>query len=387
VFRIAFCGRSGGVPAATRDLVLVGGGHTHVQVLHRWITHPVDHVRLTVVLDRPEAVYSGMVPGFVAGDYSTHELEIDVAALARRAGAEIVPAPATGIDPRARRMFVDGRAPIAWDVASLDVGSTIRGHDLPGVRAHALATRPIRTLVDRLAARVEQASRAAAGAMQVRVVGAGAAGVELACTLDARLRRLGVRAEITVVTDEAEFLTGYPRGVAARMRRELDRRRVAVRERVRAIAVERDGLVLETARLPADLVVWATGAAPLPFLAESPLPRDATGFVRVRPTLQVERHDELFAAGDCATLASAPWVPKAGVYAVRQGPVLDANLRALLAGRGLRRFRPQRDFLSLLNLGDRRALAAKWGLVAVGGWVWRLKDRIDRRFVERFAAP
>jgi selenide,water dikinase len=142
--------------------------------------------------------------------------------------------------------------------------------------------------------------------------------------------------------------------------------------------------VLETARLPADLVVWATGAAPLPFLAAAPLPRDGAGFVRVRPTLQVERHDELFAAGDCAALAWAPWVRKAGVWAVREGPVLDKNLRALLAGKALRRFRPQRDALSLLNLGDRRALAAKWGLVAVGGWVWRLKDRIDRRWVERF---
>jgi selenide,water dikinase len=374
------------VVPATRDLVLVGGGHTHVQVLRRWIARPVAGVRLTVVLDRPEAVYSGMVPGFVAGDYATHELEIDVAALARRAGAELVLAPATGIDPKRRRIFADGRAPIAWDVASLDVGSTIRGHDLPGVCEHALATRPIRTLVDRLAARVEEASRGAAAAQRGRVVGAGAAGVEVACTLDARIRHRGVRAEITVGTDEAEFLTGYPRRVAERMRRELDRRCVAVRERVRAIAVERDTLVLETARLPADLVVWATGAAPLPFLARSPLPHDDAGFLRVRPTLQVERHDELFAAGDCATLASAPWVPKAGVYAVRQGPVLDANLRALLAGHRLRLFRPQRHFLSLLNLGDRRALAAKWGLVAVGGWVWRLKDRIDRRFVERFAA-
>jgi hypothetical protein len=228
----------------------------------------------------------------------------------------------------------------------------------PRARARHAAHPP---LVDRLAARVEEASRGAAAAMRVRVVGAGAAGVELACTLDARIRRLGVRAEITVVTDEAEFLTGYPRRVAARMRRELDRRCVAVRERVRAIAVERDTLVLESARLPADLVVWATGAAPLPFLARSPLPHDDAGFVRVRPTLQVERHDELFAAGDCATLASAPWVPKAGVYAVRQGPVLDANLRALLAGRGLRRFRPQRDFLSLLNLGDRRRARREMG--------------------------
>jgi selenide,water dikinase len=371
--------------ARVRDVVLVGGGHTHVQILRSWTVRPVAGVRLTLVLDRPEAVYSGMVPGFVAGDYAARELEIDVVALARRAGAAVVLAPATGIDAVARRVHVEGRAPIAWDVVSLDVGSTVRSHDLPGVREHALATRPIRLLVDRVGARVAEAVRSTAGTTRIVVVGAGAAGVELACTLDARVRSLGARAEVTVVSDETELLSGYPRRVAARMLDELARRGIAVRLGARAVAVERDALMVGTGRLAADLVVWATGAAPLPFLAEAPLPRDAQGFVRVRPTLQVEGHDDLFAVGDCAALTSAPWVRKAGVYAVREGPILDANLRALLDGTRLRRYRPQRDFLSLLNLGDRRALAAKWGLVAAGGWVWRWKDRIDRRFVERFA--
>jgi selenide,water dikinase len=366
-------------------LVLVGGGHTHVQVLRRWITRPVDGVRLTVVLDRAEAVYSGMVPGFVAGDYATHELEIDVVALARRAGAGVVLAPATGIDPAARRLHVEGQAPIAWDVASLDVGATVRGRDLPGVREYALATRPIRSLVDSVVGRVEQA--ASAGAVRVVAVGAGAAGVELGCTLRARLKRLGARPEIEVISEDADILAGYPRRVARRMLRELALRGIAVRERTRAVAVERDALVLETGRVPADLVVWATGAAPLPFLAAAPLPHDAAGFVCVEPTLQVEGHDDLFAAGDCASIPSAPWVRKAGVYAVREGPVLDANLRARLTDARLHRYRPQRDFLSLVNLGEHRALAAKWGLVAVGAWVWHWKDRIDRRFVERFQVP
>jgi selenide,water dikinase len=362
--------------------VLVGGGHTHVQILRRWIMRPVDEVQLTLVLDRPEAVYSGMVPGFVAGDYQMHELEIDVEALARRAGARVVLAPATGIDPQARRVHVEGRPQIAWDVASVDVGASARGLDVPGVREHALATRPIRSLVDQVVARVEQS--ASAGDVRVAVVGAGAAGVELSCTLRARLKSLGARADITVLSEDADILAGHPCCVARRMRAELARRAIAVRERARAVAVERDAVLLEGERVPADLVVWATGAAPLSFLAAAPLPHDAAGFVRVRPTLQVEGHDDLFAAGDCASILTAPWVPKAGVYAVREGPVLDANLRARLAGTPLRGYRPQREFLSLLNLGERRALAAKWGLVAVGGWVWRWKDAIDRRFVERF---
>ena len=137
-------------------------------------------------------------------------------------------------------------------------------------------------------------------------------------------------------------------------------------------------------RVPADAVVWAAGPASRELVRASALPADGRGFARARATLQLEGFDELFAVGDCATLVEHPHTPKAGVYAVRQGPVLARNLRAALAGRPLERYRPQRDFLTLLNLGDGRALGAKWGLSFEGRWVMALKDRIDRRFVERF---
>src|SRR5262249_16390577 len=149
-------------------------------------------------------------------------------------------------------------------------------------------------------------------------------------------------------------------------------------------AVRADGIDLASDPLPADLVVWATGAAPLPFPAGPGLPLDADGFVRVDPTLEVEGSRDLFAVGDCAGLPFAPWVRKGGVCAVREGPVLDANLRARLSGGRLRAYRPQRDFLTLLNLGGGEAIAAKWGIALRGRMAWRLKDWIDRRFVARF---
>jgi selenide,water dikinase len=136
--------------------------------------------------------------------------------------------------------------------------------------------------------------------------------------------------------------------------------------------------------LGCDEVVWVAGAAPPPWLAASGLPSDATGFVRVGTTLQVDGHPDLFAVGDCA--AFEPALAKAGVFAVRQGPVLARNLRAHLSGKHLRPYRPQRDFLALLNLGDGSALGTKWGLAAEGRSVFALKDRIDRRFVRRFQA-
>jgi selenide,water dikinase len=381
---------------AQRELVLVGGGHAHVQVIRRWAMAPQPGVRLSVVLDRAEALYSGMVPGVVAGDYGVAECEIDVLPLARRAGARVILAAATEIDARAQRIALVARPALAYDVASLDVGSTVRGLELPGVRELALATRPIRDFVDRLEGALASAAagrmRARSGApaahrdsLRLLVVGAGAAGVELAFTLEARLRARGAPAEVALLTDARELLHGAPGALRRRARLEADARGIRVHAGARVARVEARAVVLESGEaLACDLAIWATGAAPIPLFAASALPKDGAGFVRVRDTLQVEGHDALFAAGDCAALTSAPWLPKAGVYAVREGPVLADNLRRVLCGEPLRRYRPQRDFLALLNLGERRALGAKWGVAFRGAHAWRAKDAIDRRFVRRF---
>ena len=367
----------------------MGGGHAHVQVLRRWRMRPVAGVRLTLVLDRPEAVYSGMVPGFVAGDYGVAECEIDVVPLARRAGARVVLAAATAPDPQRKTISLADRPTLPYDVASLDVGSTVRGLELPGVREHALATRPIRGFVDSLDAAVAAAqARRREGALRVAVVGGGAAGVELAFTLEARLRGSGVPAAFAVVADSEGLLPGAARRLARAAAAEAARRGIRLRLGARVSRVEADcvRLVGEADVEPADLVLWATGAAPSPLLAEVAAPKDVQGFLRVRDTFQCREADDLFAAGDCASLDAYGWVPKAGVYAVRAGPILDANLRARISGAALRSYRPQRDFLALLNLGGGRALGGKWGFSASGRAVWRLKDAIDRRFVARFHA-
>ncbi len=378
-----------------KRVVLVGGGHAHVQVLRRWAMDPPEGIRPIVVLDRAVAVYSGMVPGFVAGDYHAAELEIDVVPLARRAGAGVVLSPALDLDPVRHELQVEGRPPIHFDLVSIDVGSTVRGLDLPGVRDHALATRPI----GRFVREVEQRAADLAGLghrPRVLLVGAGAAGVELAFTLDTRLRGADLDPALVLLTSDDAPLEGAARAARAAIEREARGRGIEIRTNLRVLRVDANAIVCEDTSthapsepvtIPADLVVWATGAAPVDFPAQEGISRLATddrGFLLVRDTLQAEGHDDVFAAGDCARLSNHPWVPRAGVYAVRQGPFLEHNLRARIEGRPLRAYRPQRDFLSLLNLGGGRALGAKWGVALRGEGVFRLKDWIDRRFMDRF---
>jgi selenide,water dikinase len=366
------------------DLVLVGGGHAHIQVLARWAMAPVAGVRLTLVVDRPVAVYSGMVPGFVAGQYPREALEIDVRPLARRAGARCIVAAATGLDPAARRLALEGRPPIAYDTVSFDVGSTVAGLAVPGVREHAIPTRPIGEFVRRV-------DRLLAGArsretFRVVVVGAGAGGVEVAFALAARLRREGAgRAEVLLLESGSRVLPGYAASAARRVVAAAAARGLVIRVGARVERVAPDAVHLAGGeRRPADLVVWVAGAAALPIFTGSGVETDERGFARIRPTLQCLDHDDVFAVGDCAAWTEGPGLPKAGVYAVRQGPVLAHNLMARLRGGRLRAYRPQRDFLSLLNLGDGRAVGVKWGVSVEGPRVFALKDWIDRRFVRRF---
>lgn len=366
------------------ELVLVGAGHAHVQVLRGLAMRPLAGVRTTLVVDRPQALYSGMVPGVVSRRYTAEETTIDVVPLARRAGAAVVLAPALRVLADAQRIELEGRPPLPYDLASINIGSTVAGLDLPGVRDHAVPTRPIGRFLPRLDARLAALST---DRPAVAVVGGGAGGIELAFCLEARLRERGLRPELTLYTSSDRLLPAREPAVSEAVAAAARARGLRVRTGTRVAEVGPDHVTLsDGSTAPADLCIWVAGAAAHPLGRASGLPCTAAGFLSVDPSLRVEGHARLFAVGDCAVPTSWPETPRAGVYAVRQGPVLAANLRATLEGRALRPYEPQRDFLTLLNLGDGTAIAARWGRALRGRWAMLLKDRIDRAFMARFQA-
>ena len=333
------------------ELVLIGGGHSHVQVIRRFAMKPLPSTHMTVVVDQPVAVYSGMVPGFVAGQYRAEELQIDVVPLARRAMARTIMSAATRIDPDAKLVYLADRPPIRYDLAAIDIGSTVAGLELPGIREHALPTRPITELVRRTDALVERVRARTPGSnFRVVIVGGGAGGVELAFTL---WERLGVREdsaiEVSIVHAIDEVLPGYPPGLIERVRRNARERNIEIVPHRRVASAGEDVIVFEDGdTMPYDALIWVTGAVSHSVFTDSGMPTDSRGFVRTRSTLQVEGYDDLFAVGDCATMNDYPKTPKAGVYAVRQGPYLTDNLRAKIEGKALEHYRPQKNFLTLL---------------------------------------
>jgi len=344
-----------------KRVLLIGAGHGHLVVLRSLAQKPLYGARITLITPNLKQVYSGMLPGILAGHYRRAEAEIDAAALAERGYVEVEQGVVERLDLERRlALLKDGRS-FAYDVASLNVGSLI-SEALPGSQ-HALPVKPFDEFLGRL--RIAE---------RVAVVGAGAAGVELAMAL----RHRG--AQVTLYSDKLML----SENLAARVLRQLRRRKVDFRPGMPVTSVERGPVVVAGAAKQAfDLVLLATGAAPLPWLRESGLAVDERGFVLVHPTLQSLSHPEVFALGDCATLRDTPH-PRSGVFSVRHGESLIENLRRLIGGVPLEPYVPQDKALLLLSCGARYAIAERGDWTAQGRWVWWWKNRIDRGWIASF---
>ena len=360
----------------TRDLVLIGGGHAHALVLRMWAMDPLPGVRVTLISPDPSAAYSGMLPGHVAGHYSRAALQMDLVQLARHAGARLILGRAEGIDRATGHVHVPGRPPVGYDICSIDIGITSDMPSLPGFAEHAHPAKPLDAFAD-----AWEAFAAQGAPRPVAVIGAGAAGVELAL---AAAHRLGPGAEVTLIEAGPQALPLLGAGARARLLAHLKRLGVTLLTGSPAASVEPDAVLLaDGRRVPSAFTLGAAGTQPQGWLAGTGLHLTG-GFVTVGPTLQSITDPAIFAAGDIAHLSHAPR-PKAGVFAVREAPVLLHNLRKVLAGRrGLRSYRPQRDYLKLISAGSRHAVADKFGLPLDGAWLWHWKDRIDRRFMAMF---
>lgn len=360
-----------------KRLLLIGAGHAHAQVLKDWITAPVPGCEVTLVSPHALTPYSGMVPGWLAGRYRFDEIGIDFAALAAAAGATLRVDEMIGLDPKRRRVRLRSGSALDYDVLSLNVGSTLTPPPAPpGARARVLSLRPLdrlRQAWDALLADPRIASSDAP--LLVTAVGGGAAGVEslLATLHHLRQVRLGRSVQGALITSSATLLPGLAPA--------------AVRAAHAALVAA--GVAVQTARhcddrvaASSDIVLWATGAEAHAWQTACGLAVSERGFIRIDERLRSCSHPQVYAVGDCAEWARP--LPKAGVFAVRMGPVLSRNLRAALGDGTPVSYAPQRRTLALLSTADGRAIAA-WGRWSLEGrWLWRWKDRIDRAFVERF---
>lgn len=392
---------------AMRTVALVGLGHTNAEVVRQWMLSPIGGTRLVCISDFPEATYSGMLPAVLAGEVPEEAMRIPLGALVEAAGGELRIGSLTGLDLDNRLLYLEGGERIACDVLSIGVGSVVgegavEEHQ-PG-ETHAgdgLVTRlkPMQTLM----ARIRDAWRRLAGSgadqwvrrrdesqrLELSVVGGGASALELICSLQKYWEREtgGLHARWTLFTADERLGTGLNERTTRALTGHLRARGIRVVTGTRVVRVL-DGELEDSRgrRFASDWAIFATGATAPKMLSELGLPQDERGFLRRQSTLQTVGVPWVFAVGDCGTLDGGRGA-KAGVNAVRQGPVLWHNLNALLRGGELINFEPRRRFLRLLNTADGRAVLeyGAWSLHA--RWCRWLKTLIDGRFVARYRSP
>ncbi len=370
-----------------KDLVLIGGGHAHVHVVKSFGMKPMPGVRLTLIGRDIETPYSGMIPGFVAGQYSFDECHVDLARLAAWTGARLIHAEAVGLDRANRQVLLRDRPPVSYDLLSLDVGSSPGVEAIPGAAEHATAVKPIAELGRRWLAFLERI-KDHRGPLRIAVIGGGAGGVELALAIDHRLRAVARDAQVAVtLATKGEILSGQAAAARRKMRAIFTRRGVRLLENAAATRIEAGAVHLKNGeRLEADNVFVVTEASAAKWFAGAGLPLDGRGFFAVEPTLATSGDPAVFAVGDCASVTTHPR-PKAGVFAVRQGPPLADNLRRVLLGQAPQPFTPQSRYLSILGTGDGNAVATRGGWAIEGTWVWRWKDHIDRKWMRMYREP
>jgi pyridine nucleotide-disulfide oxidoreductase family protein len=347
-----------------RRLVLVGGGLAHLEVLRRHADAPFTGTEVIVISDAPRSVYAGMLPGVVAGHYRVDQMTVDLVGLAEAAGVTFRRGRMCGLDLARSEVVLDDATRLGFSHLSLNTGASARSVASEETRR----TLPIKPAPDFVAALDDWEGQSDAND-RVGVVGGGAAGIEMVLALAHRWQ--DQRAAPVLIERSGENLDRIPAAARGLVRKHLRRA---------GVSIHRPD---ETPTLA--LAINAAGAAPPDWLADTGLQRNGLGYLAIRPTLQVTGHDQIFAAGDAASIADHPRA-KAGVFAVRQGPVLYRNIARVLDGEDPVAHRPQSDWLSLIATGSKHAIATRNGVAAEGRWAWYLKDLNDRRYIARYRA-
>lgn len=368
-------------PAIVRDICLVGGGHSHVLLIRKWAMNPLPGVRLTLVSSKIQTPYSGMLPGLIAGHYSVDDIHVDLLRLCAWADVRFIEDTVTGLDLDAKHVQFAQRPVIEFDVLSLDTGST-PDLSVPGSQEFVTPVKPVHNFYTRWQQLLHRLNQPATGSLAIGVVGSGAGGFEL------------VTAMRHALPDKKATCYWFLRGdsaISGRVAKVGDLALAAAKRIGIEVVSGFDVSCVSSGRLEAvdgrtfelDEILWCTAAMGPTWPKAAGLSVDGRGFVATSGTLQSVSHDFVFATGDIGTQTQTPSA-KAGVYAVRQAPYLFSNLRAYLLDEKLKRFTPQKDFLSLMATGDKSAIASRGPLAFEAKWVWRWKDSIDQRFMRQF---
>ena len=368
----------------SREVILVGGGHTHAIFLRKWAMNSIPGVQISLISPSPEATYTGMLPGFLAGHYSKEEIVIDLVKLCRFAGARFIMGSVSNIISRDNLISIDGRCSLKYDVASIDIGvtSTVKDEKIVNLNAHSI--RPLGSFVDRWTEFKQQISRKKI-VPKIVVIGGGIGAVEVALAMCYSIRKLGIVDYRITILDRSQVLKNVRSSTRNIIMSTLKDYSIATFDHVQTARCDENFVRLANGQeFESNFTIIAAGATAYEWLEKTDLSLK-DGFINVDKNLQVIGSPNIFAVGDCAHLNFSPR-PKAGVFAVRQAPVLLKNIQAKLLKRRLKVFSPQKNYLKLISLGEKKAVSDYFLPSLSGRTIWKLKNKIDRAFMEKLSS-
>lgn len=370
-----------------KQLVLVGGGHSHLFVLMAFARKPIPGLEVILISEDTMTGYSGMLPGLIAGQYEFNDVHIDLRRLTKASGIKFIHDRVSALDADAQTLICKERGEIRYDWLSINTGSTPSYQGISDVASKALPVKPIKPFLRALGDIERRLDTQPSGSrFRIGVVGAGAAGVEVALSLHHRFtHRFGEQPiDFHLFSSTENILPTHNEKVRDRLRKILNQRSISTHAPVKITSIDAQGVSDGKGySQPLDEVVLVTTSSPQRWLSESGLAVNENGFVQVNDYLQSVSHENVFAAGDVADMVDHR-LEKAGVFAVRQGKPLARNIRNMILGSRLKAYKPQQKWLALLNAGNDYAVASKGNWSAAGRWVWRWKDHIDRKFMKMF---
>ncbi len=363
-----------------RHLVFVGGGHAHLTSLKN-----LDHFmklghRATLISPSPYQYYSGMGPGMLSGIYLPQEIRFHVKKLVEDRGGVFIRGKVIGMDASNHLLFLGSGQKVQYDIVSFNTGSEVP-MELIGTPPERIYTvKPIERLLE---ARRKVLERVEESVLNLVVAGGGPAGIEISANLAQLVSNGRGKATITLIAGKW-MLQGAPDKVRRLAIESLSRRRIEILEGYHVKKVDPKEVVLSNGRpLIYDMAFIAVGTRPTSLFRDSNLPVGDDGGLLVNPYLQSVSYPEIFGGGDCISFQGQP-LKKAGVYAVRQNPILYHNLLAALQGGNLKPFDPGPPYLMIMNMGDGKGIFWKKEWAWDGRIAFLLKDFIDRRFMRKF---
>mgnify|MGYP000026190325 FL=1 len=365
-----------------KDLVLLGAGHSNIEVLKKFGTKPIDGLRLTLISNSYFSTYSGMIPGYLQGIYDWNEINIDLVKLCRVYGHRLIMSNIIKIDTKNNSVFLENRPSINYDFLSINLGIKTDSSKIKGAEKNCLRLKPISSIkenFDKLLKfnKVHKNN-------DIVIIGAGAAGFEVALALDENLKRKNIKNNIILLSKNSSVLNQFNKTAELIAKKNLEKCNIKFLNYAEVVIVTSNYVLLKDGRkIFCKLPILATNSGPLDLLKKSDLPLTKNGSILVESNLLVSGYNNIFSSGDISEIKGYS-IPKAGVFAVRQGKILAKNIKKLYLQKKLSQYRPQKYFLSIIGLQNNRALAIKSIFSIKGQLIWSIKKYIDKKFIEKY---